>query len=161
MNHRLISFTQIIIIFLGLTIISCSILLTIYNSHQILKQFNIEGPLRLYSNKILIVPTDYQKTIINIPAGYVLNIDGKAIPVFGEQECNNNLGLLYPSIESKSTKDCISILPTTKELVAYLIINKEITKEIWSVTQEDNKGTRKITIKRPNGEMVLPFSFKF
>ncbi len=96
---------------------------------------------------------------INIPAGYVLEIDKKPSSVFGEQECNNNLGLLYSSINSKSTKDCITILPNTSNVKAYVIINREVVEESWTVEQKKENNIRTITIKRPNGDTVKPFQF--
>ncbi len=96
---------------------------------------------------------------INIPAGYVLEIDKQPVSVFGEQECNNNLGILYPSINSTSTKDCITILPNTTKVIAYIIINREVVEESWTVEQKNNNGIRIITIKRPNGDILRPFQF--
>ncbi len=96
---------------------------------------------------------------INIPAGYVLEIDNKPSSVFGEQECNNNLGLLYSSINSNSTKDCITISANTSQVKAYMIINREVVEESWTVEQKNDNGNRSITLKRPNGDIIKPFQF--
>jgi hypothetical protein len=124
-----------------------------------LKFFFVGGLLAasIYFGILSSVNTSYPP--INIPAGYVLEIDKKPSSVFGNQECNNNLGILYPSINSTSTKDCITILPNTTKVIAYIIINREVVEESWTVEQKNNNGIRIITIKRPNGDILRPFQF--
>jgi hypothetical protein len=148
MKHLEKSYTKIIIICLGAALISSALLLVFYNFYQACSKILSNELLKVSSNISLI-----------IQPGYEIEINKKPIVVFGEDDCTNKEANPLFTIEENPTNQCIKITKDTTEVMVHLIVNRQIVTEQWKVLRSISpKGNLTISLKRPNGEAVIPFN---
>lgn len=142
------SYTKIIIIILGLAIISSALLLIFYNFYQIYSKMAEKELLTMSSNINLI-----------IQPGYEIEINKKPVVVFGSDDCESKDVSPLFTLQENPTGQCIKITKDTLNVMAYLILNRQIIIEQWKVVRTITpEGNVVISLKRPNGEAVIPFN---
>jgi hypothetical protein len=94
-----------------------------------------------------------------IPPGYEIAVHGKAAKVFGRNECpkeDTSMQFLFGPSSLDGSSDCVVITPTTKDVLARVVIDGKLTDEKWIVERSDQKPAR-VSLRRPGGLPVMGY----
>ena len=96
---------------------------------------------------------------IVMPPGYEIAVDGKAAKVFGRSECpkeDASMRFLFWPSSLDGSSYCLVITPTTKVVLARVVIEGNPTDEAWTVERSEEKHSR-VGLRRPGGLPVIAY----
>ncbi|KGG86158.1 hypothetical protein P245_20795 [Comamonas thiooxydans] len=108
--------------------------------------------------KVGAVLSDEPMTYVFAP-GYEIAVDGKSAPVYGRDECPKEepaMNVIFGRYSHEGSSDCLVIGPTSKTVLARVVIDGNLRDELWTVEHYE-RNPFKVALHRPDGSPVISF----
>lgn len=106
----------------------------------------------VFTDEFLNKPVD-----IVFPPGFKIALDGKAVPIFGDDLCSTNsplMNAMFGSSYIDGESVCLVVTSKTQSLPVKMVVDKKIIEENWKVV---HTAPNTFSLQRESGQFVVSY----